>query len=285
MLYICGETRKIGRVDDGNAFLDNFDVERRRGITVFSKQAVLHYGDTEFVLLDTPGHIDFSSETERTFSVLDCAVMVISGIDGVQSHTETLWRLLDSYNIPVFIFVNKTDITPKSHEELMNDIHSRLGSRCTYFGKDRPHEELFEEISLCDENIMNEYLENGSVGSDSIRRAVSERKIFPVMFGSALKLDGVTEFLDILSEYIPEKTYGSTFGAKVYKITEDGGVRLTHMKLTGGSLAVRTPVGEEKITALRLYSGEKYTTVPFAEAGMAVAAEGLSKTYAGQGLG
>lgn len=285
MLYICGETRKIGRVDDGNAFLDNFEVERRRGITVFSKQAVLHYGDTEFILLDTPGHIDFSSETERTFSVLDCAVMVISGIDGVQSHTETLWRLLDSYKIPVFIFVNKTDITPKSQDELMSDIHSRLGSRCIFFGKDRPSDELFEEISLCDENIMNEYLENNSVSSDSIRKAVSERKIFPVMFGSALKLDGVSEFLDILSEYIPERTYGSTFGAKVYKITEDNGVRLTHMKITGGSLAVHTPVGEEKITALRLYSGEKYTSVASAEAGMAVAAEGLSHTYAGQGLG
>lgn len=290
MLYRCGETRKIGRVDNGDAFLDNFALERERGITIFSKQAVFTYNDTEFILLDTPGHVDFSPETERTMNVLDYAVLVISGTDGVQSHTETLWRLLDSYNIPVFIFVNKTDISEYTREQLTEDIKRRLSSKCICFDNDIAEDELYENIALCSEQLMDNYLETGSVDKSLIRSAIRSRQLFPCCFGSALKLRGIDEFLDVLSEYSDNGIYGNSFGARVFKISEDNqGNRLTHMKITGGSLKVKTPISyngkEEKINQIRIYSGAKFTSCDEAEAGMTVAVTGLSESFAGQGLG
>ena len=289
MLYRCGETRKIGRVDNGDAFLDTFSLERERGITIFSKQAVLHHGDTEFVLLDTPGHVDFSPETERALSVLDYAVLVISGTDGVQSHTETLCRLLDRYDIPTFIFVNKTDISQRSREELLEELRNRISSRCVSFEKDVPRDEFYENISLCDEHIMEQYLESGAADDDNIRSAVRARRIFPVCFGSALKLIGVDEFLDVLSRYTAQPAYGEKFAAKVYKIARENGTRLTYMKITGGTLKVRMSINycgiEEKISRIRVYSGVKFTSPDEVSAGMVCAVEGLTKTYAGQGLG
>ncbi len=287
LLYLCGETRKIGRVDKGDSFLDINETERRRGITIFSKEALLHYDDTEIILLDTPGHTDFSAETERTFSVLDAAVLVISGTDGVQSHTETLRNMLESYDIPTFIFVNKTDITHRSKEELLQNIKEKLGKGCVSF--ENRDEDFLEEISLTDENIMNEYLENGSVSDDTIKRAVRMRKIFPVYFGSALKLTGIEPLLCGICKYSSEKKYGGDFGARVYKITEDGGKRLTHMKITGGKISVRDSVkygeSEEKINRIRIYNGARFSYVNEARAGQIIAVEGLTKTYAGEGLG
>lgn len=289
MLYISGEIRKLGRVDNGDSFLDNFAAERSRGITVFSKQAIINYRDTEFILLDTPGHIDFTAETERTFSVLDAAVLVISGSEGIQSHTETLWKMLCRHNIPVFIFVNKMDLSFKSESELMEEIQNRLGGKCIHFGIERESAAFYEDISLCSEDIMNEYLESGAVSAESISHEIQECKIFPVTFGSALRLNGVKEFMDTLSEYTAEKKYPSDFGALVYKITSDNGVRLTHMKITGGVLNVRAALKygntEEKASRIRIYSGAKYNAAAAAEAGMLAAAEGLTATYAGQGLG
>lgn len=288
MLYTAGELRRLGRVDKGDAFLDTHSIERSRGITVFSKQAVMGYGDNVYTLLDTPGHADFSAETERALRVLDYAVLVISGTDGVQSHTETLWKLLRRYNIPTVIFVNKTDISAYSPSVLMGGLKSRLDKNCVDFSpisSGQASESFFEEIALSDEELMNTFLDSGQITQSDIRRAVTVRKLFPCFFGSALKLDGIAEFLAGLDFCTEEKSYGQAFGARVYKITEDQGVRLTHMKITGGTLRPRDIVGNEKVTRIRVYSGAKYQAADEVEAGTLCAAEGLTQTRAGDGLG
>ncbi len=281
MLYCAGELRRLGRVDKGDAFLDTHEIERQRGITVFSKQAVLNFEDWEYTLLDTPGHADFSAETERALRILDYAVLVISGTDGVQSHTETIWRLLTRYGIPTFVFVNKMDISAYDRSVLMGGLEKLSGGGCIDFTAD----DFLESTALRDESLMNEYFDNGDISDKSIQRVISERKIFPCYFGSALKLDGVKEFLSGLARYTAEKPKREEFGAVVYKITEEQGGRLTHMKITGGSLKVRELIDGEKVTRIRIYSGAKYRTAEEAFAGTVCAAEGLSKTRAGEGLG
>lgn len=285
MLYSAGEIRKLGRVDHGDAFLDTHSIERSRGITVFSKQAVMRYGDCDITLLDTPGHADFSAETERALQALDYAVLVISGTDGVQSHTETLWRLLTRYRIPAFIFVNKMDISSYEPSVLMGGLCNRLDSGCIDFSASRDRNAFYEEAAMCDERFMEEYLESGEVSPESLRRAIAERKIFPCFFGSALKMSGIEEFLKGLDFYAVQKEYPAEFGARVFKITEEQNVRLTHMKITGGSLKVRSVIGEEKINQIRIYSGTKFQAVDEVFSGAVCAVTGLAHSYSGQGLG
>lgn len=295
VLYHAGEIRRLGRVDHGDAFLDTNKIERDRGITIFSKQAQLRYNDTEFTLLDTPGHVDFSTETERTLQVLDYAVLVISGTDGVQNHTETLWELLEQYNIPAFLFINKMDISERSREELIAELKNKLSDGCIDFSGDRKSDEFWEEAALCSETLMESFLENGSIESDDIKRAILKRKIFPCCFGSALKLDGIDEFLSLFDEFTISPTYGDEFGAKVFKISEDErGERLTHVKITGGVLNVKDELTAseddrdewtEKVNQIRIYSGAKFQTADEAEAGTICAVTGLTKTYPGEGLG
>ncbi len=285
MLYSAGEIRKLGRVDHGDAFLDTHSIERSRGITVFSKQAVMRYGDCDITLLDTPGHADFSAETERALQALDYAVLVISGTDGVQSHTETLWRLLTRYRIPAFIFVNKMDISSYEPSVLMGGLCNRLDSGCIDFSANRDRDAFYEEAAICDERLMDEYLENGEVSPASLRRAIAERKIFPCFFGSALKMNGIEEFLKGLDFYAEQKDYPAEFGARVFKITEEQNVRLTHIKITGGSLKVRSVIGEEKINQIRIYSGTKFQAVDEVFSGAVCAVTGLAHSYSGQGLG
>ncbi len=286
MLYCAGELRRLGRVDKGDAFLDTHEIERQRGITVFSKQAVLNFDGGEYTLLDTPGHADFSAETERALRILDYAVLVISGTDGVQSHTETIWRLLTRYNIPVFVFVNKMDISSYDSSVLMGGLEKLSGGGCIDFTSDGlTRDDFLESIALRDEALMNEYLDNGDISSKSIQRVILERKIFPCYFGSALKLTGVKELLSGLSRYTAETPSCQDFGAVVYKITDEQGGRLTHMKITGGSLKVRTVLDGEKVTRIRIYSGAKYSAADEVFPGTVCAVEGLSKTRAGEGLG
>ena len=285
MLYSAGEIRKLGRVDHGDAFLDTHSIERSRGITVFSKQAVMRYGDCDITLLDTPGHADFSAETERALQALDYAVLVISGTDGVQSHTETLWRLLTRYRIPAFIFVNKMDISAYEPSVLMGGLCNRLDSGCIDFSANRDRDEFYEESAMCDEGLMEEYLESGEVSPESLRRAIAERKIFPCFFGSALKMSGIEEFLKGLDFYTEQRDYPAEFGARVFKITEEQNVRLTHMKITGGSLKVRSVIDEEKINQIRIYSGTKFQAVDEVFAGAVCAVTGLAHSYSGQGIG
>lgn len=288
MLYKSGTIRTHGRVDHGNAFLDTNEIEREKGITIFSKQAVMTIGDTTLTLLDTPGHIDFSTETERTLSVLDYCILVISGADGVENHTKTLWKLLDRYNVPTFIFINKMDISHYTKEEILADIHKHLSENAVIISDT-------DSLVLCDEAIMEEYLENDSVSVTSISDAISNRTLFPCFFGSALKLDSITEFLEAIDTYTKMPTLNKDFGAKIFKITHDNdGNRLTHIKVTGGVLKAKTIFeyniddGErqsEKADTLRIYSGEKYTLTDTATQGMICAVTGLTKTVAGMGLG
>lgn len=294
LLYHAGVLRKPGRVDRKDAFLDNHVLERSRGITIFSKQAVLTYGSDLYTLLDTPGHVDFSSETERVLQVLDYAVLLISGSDGVQNHTETLWELLKSYHIPTFVFVNKTDIAGKSKAELISELRRRLDGKITDFtaadGGDITDGALGEEAALCGEELMTEFLEKGSVSAESIIKAVKKRSLFPCFFGAALKLEGTESFLRCFSSYTEAPRYGDEFKARVFKITRDEqGNRLTHLKVTGGTLKTRMQIGEgdeaEKIGGIRIYSGSRYTAAEEARPGTVCAVTGLSKAYAGQGLG
>lgn len=289
LLYMSGALRKLGRVDHGDAFLDTDSLERKRGITIFSKQAILTVGDTELTLLDTPGHVDFSAEMERTLSVLDYAILVISGTDGVQSHTRTLWQLLDRYGVPVFLFVNKMDLAPSRREALINELQKKLSPGCIDFTD--THEEA---VAMCDESALEEYLDSGSVGLSRTTELIAARKVFPCFFGSALKLDGVEEFLTAAAELMKERTYPGGFGAKVFKISRDAqGARLTWLKITGGTLKVKSSLSysvgetpyEEKADQLRRYSGQKFQTVSEAHAGMVVAVTGLAHTYVGLGLG
>ena len=289
ILFRSGEIRSLGRVDHKDAFLDTDTIEKERGITIFSKQAVFSYKDTEFTLLDTPGHVDFSAETERTLKVLDYAVLVVSASEGVQSHTETIWKLLSDYNVPVFVFVNKTDISERSSAEIIDELKSRLGEGFVDFSEGAD----FEELALCDETCLEEFM-NGCVSDETIRDCILRRKVYPCVFGSALKLKGVDEFLETLEKYTDNKNSASTFGAKVFKITYDEkGMRLTHMKITGGEINVRdeletvTDKGNfaEKVNQIRIYSGAKYKTAEKAVAGEVCAVSGLSHTFAGQGFG
>lgn len=288
MLYLSGSIKKLGRVDHGNAFLDNFALERERGITIFSKQALLPLKRYQFTLLDTPGHVDFSTEMERTLQVLDYAILVISGTDGVQAHTETLWRLLKRYNIPVFLFVNKMDLAGADREAVMQSLKERLDENCVAFGGDS--DSLLDELSMCDESLMESYLETGTLEAVEIARAIAGRKLFPCWFGSALKLDGVPAFLDALEEYTLVKRYPTPFGARVYKISRDNqGNRLTWLKVTGGTLNVKMLIEQgdcaEKVEQIRFYSGARFTAGDCAEAGTVCAVTGLTRTRSGQGLG
>ncbi len=236
LLYEGGALRKLGRVDHGDAFFDTYALERSRGITIFSKQAVMRLGEKQVTLLDTPGHADFSAEMERTLQVLDYAVLVISGTDGIQGHTRTLWNLLKRYQIPVFLFINKMDLPGTARESLMEELKERLDGNCVDFGEERECREFMENLAVCDERVMERYLETGRVDDGEIRELISRRKVFPCYFGSALKLIGVREFLEGFGWYTKEISYPEHFGAKVFKITRDGqGNRLTHLKITGAA--------------------------------------------------
>ena len=286
MLYLSGTVRKLGRVDHKDAFLDTYSLERDRGITIFSKQAVFSLGNRRINLLDTPGHVDFSAEMERTLQVLDYAVLVISGADGVQGHTETLWKLLKLYEIPTFIFINKMDQPGTDRESLLAELKERLDEGCIVFGKGKNVESL-EEIAMTDEVVLDYFMEHETVRNEDICRLIRERKIFPCYFGSALKLDGVQELLAGFEEYMKPFDGKKEFGARVFKISrDDKGERLTFLKVTGGKLVVKMPINKaEKINQIRIYSGAKYEAVNEVEAGGVCAVTGLSSSYIGQGLG
>ena len=283
MLYRTGKLRKIGRVDHGDTALDTHTLERERGITIFASQAVFSTDKIEVTLLDTPGHVDFSSETERTLSVLDYAILVISGLDGVQSHTLTLWKLLKLYNVPTFVFVTKMDFARKSREEIIENLNSELDGEFVDFGDE---EAVSENMALCSESLMEKYLSGEKIDEKEIAEAIKLRKIFPCFFGSGLKLDGIDKFIKALEEYAIQPEYPEVFGAKVFKISHDSqGVRLTHIKVTGGSVKVREMIGDEKISCIRIYSGAKFTTADEVRSGEICALTGLDKTHNGQGLG
>ena len=299
ILYLRGSIRKIGRVDHGDAFLDNYELERSRGITIFSKQARLTLENREVTLPDTPGHVDFSAEMERTRQVLDAAVLVISGADGVQGHVETLWKLLKYYQIPVFLFVNKMDQEGTDREKLLSELKKRLDGNCVDFNQEETDYAAFaEEAAMSDEKLLEEYLESGSVDRKLLKKAIADRKLFPCFFGSALKIQGVEELLKGLETYASTSPYRKNFSARVYKISRDeAGNRLTHLKVTGGVLKVKMPltnrregleeseIWEEKADQIRLYSGAGYQAVNEAGPGSICAVTGLSRTFAGEGLG
>lgn len=290
LLYHTGAIRKMGRVDHQNAFLDTYELERARGITIFSKQAGFTLGDREVVLLDTPGHVDFSAEMERTLQILDYAVLIIGGTDGVQGHVETLWRLLRQYKIPVFLFINKMDQDGANSAEILKELQGRLDEKCIDFTASQPQEEFMENLAMCDETVLETYLEEGEISEKQIRELIARRKVFPCYFGSALKSQGIQEFLEGLETYTKVPDYPDTFGAKVYKISRDEkGSRLTHMKITGGNLKVKQVLSgedwEEKADQIRIYSGAGFEAVKEVPAGAVCAVTGLTRTHAGQGLG
>lgn len=298
ILHACGTIRKAGRVDHKDAFLDNGEMERARGITIFSKQARVTWKDCDITILDTPGHVDFSAEMERTLQVLDYALLVIDGKDGVQGDVHTLWQLLGRYRVPVFIFVNKMDQPGTDREAVLTELRHKLDNNIMEIPSDIASEpEAAEELAMCSEQLMEEYLENGSIEADSVNDAICERKLFPCFFGSALKEEGITELLDGINSMTENMEYPEEFGARVYKIGRDAsGVRLTYMKVTGGTLRVKMMVGnsrsadgdnvwEEKADQLRLYNGAGYQMAEKVEAGDICAVTGLLKTFAGQGLG
>lgn len=283
MLYRTGKLRKIGRVDHGDTALDTHALERERGITIFASQAVFSTYKMEVTLLDTPGHVDFSSETERTLGVLDYAILVISGLDGVQSHTLTLWKLLRLYGVPTFVFVTKMDFARKSREEIIENLNSELDGEFVDFGDEAA---MSEGLALCSESMMEKYLGGETIDEREIAEAIKLRQVFPCFFGSGLKLDGIDEFIDALEKYTIQPEYSEAFGAKVFKISHDPqGVRLTHIKVTGGSIKVREMIGDEKISGIRIYSGAKFTTADEGKSGEICALTGLDKTHNGQGLG
>ena len=297
ILYLTGEIRKLGRVDHQDAFLDNFAMERARGITIFSKQAEVMLDDMEMTLIDTPGHVDFSAEMERTLQILDYAVLLISGADGVQSHVETLWRLLKKYEIPTFLFINKMDQQGTDRTSLLLELQKKLDEHCIDFSAAEDplmDGETAEAIALCEESLLEQYLETGEIRKEDAMRMIARRKIFPCYFGSALKLQGVQELLDALREYSVQKEYPEKFAARVYKISRDEqGNRLTHMKITGGSLKVKAVLHggdgedawEEKVNQIRICSGGNFQAINEAQAGMVCAVTGLNHTKAGEGLG
>lgn len=289
MLYLSGKIAKLGRVDNKDAYLDTYELERARGITIFSKQAIFDIGDTQITLLDTPGHVDFSAEMERTLQVLDYAILVVSGADGVQGHTRTLWRLLSLYRIPVFLFVNKMDQSGTDQDKLMEEIKKQLDEGCIEFGQPEP-DGFDDQLAMCDEHMMEAYLETGRMEAALIRKAIRERRVFPCYFGSALKLQGIEQFMHGIVEYAELPCYPEEFGAKIFKVTRDEqGNRLTHMKLTGGKLKVRDVLKdhgrEEKVNQIRIYSGQKFEAVNETVAGTVCAVTGLTQTRPGQGFG
>lgn len=285
MLYTSGAIRTMGRVDNRDAFLDTYALERERGITIFSKQAVFPLGTTQVTLLDTPGHVDFSPEMERTLQVLDYAILVISGADGVQGHTRTLWNLLRRYEIPTFVFVNKMDQKGTDAEVLLQELKNVLEEGCVDFSTKRDAH-FYEEAAVCSEDALEEFLETGRLKKETLQELFLERQLFPCFFGSALRLEGVKEFVEQMQELIKVPAYPETFGAKVFKIARDeAGNRLTYLKITGGSLKVKAVIEGQKVNQIRIYSGEKYEAVNEAEAGSICALTGLSDTYPGEGLG
>lgn len=294
LLFENGSIRKTGRVDNGDAFLDTYALEKERGITIFSKQALLQREDAVITLLDTPGHVDFSAEMERTLWVLDAAILVISASDGVQGHTRTVWKLLHKHNVPVIIFVNKMDQPGADKEKLLSDIKKQLSDNCVDFS-DVTSDDCLEQIAVSEEALLNHFLEEGTLSKEQIVRTIEERKVFPCLFGSALKNEGVKELLDLLYEYIPVPTYGTELGAKVFKIARDEqGNRLTYLKVTGGSLKVREMISsalsketpwEEKVNQIRVYSGARFEPVNEAFPGCVCAVTGLTKTLPGEGIG
>ncbi|MBQ8148789.1 MAG: TetM/TetW/TetO/TetS family tetracycline resistance ribosomal protection protein [Lachnospiraceae bacterium] len=304
LLYETGSIRTLGRVDHKDAFLDTYSMERARGITIFSKQAELTMGDMEVTLLDTPGHVDFSAEMERTLQVLDYAILVINGADGVQGHTRTLWKLLKQYEIPVFLFVNKMDQMGTNREQLLLELQNLLSDSCLEFTNREAttSEAFFDALAMCDESLMEAFLEQGTIEKELIRQAIKNRKVFPCFFGSALKLEGVDTLIQGIGDYATPPDYGEEFGAKVYKISRDQqGNRLTHLKITGGSLKVKSLLAhkkdkeeqtanqsnenEEKINQIRIYSGSGFQAVSEVEAGMICAVTGLEESYCGEGFG
>lgn len=285
MLYTAGAIRTMGRVDNRDAFLDTYALERERGITIFSKQAVFSLGTTQVTLLDTPGHVDFSPEMERTLQVLDYAILVISGADGVQGHTRTLWNLLKRYEIPTFVFVNKMDQAGTDAEVLLQELKTVLEEGCVNFSAKRDAA-FYEEAAVCSEDALEEFLETGRLKKETLQELFLERQLFPCFFGSALRLEGVKEFVEQMQELIKVPAYSETFGAKVFKIARDeAGNRLTYLKITGGSLKVKAVIEGQKVNQIRIYSGEKYEAVNEVEAGSICAVTGLSDTYPGEGLG
>ena len=305
LLFTAGAIRKAGRVDKKDAFLDNYELERERGITIFSKQAVFSYEDLRITLLDTPGHVDFSTEMERTLQVLDAAVLLISAADGVQSHTRTLWKLLESYQVPVFLFVNKMDQPGADQEKILAGIQNQLSGNCVDFtplvgtaateskgaALEADMQEAMEAVAICDEELLNSFLTDGRISQGQLREKIAERKVFPCLFGSALRLQGIEALLSAIAAYAPEKTYPEAFGARVFKVTRDSqGSRLTHMKITGGTLKAKMELTcaedkTEKVNQIRVYSGERFEAVNEAAAGSVCAVTGLLGTMAGQGLG
>lgn len=299
ILYKTGSIRKAGRVDHKDAFLDTYELERARGITIFSKQAEFQLGQYAVTLLDTPGHVDFSAEMERTLQVLDYAILVISGADGVQGHVMTLWRLLKQYEIPVFLFINKMDQPGTDREALLQELQSRLDDRCMDFGRSWEDPDFQEELAMCEEELLEHFLEEGEVEQEEAARLIWERKVFPCFFGSALRMTGVEEFLQGIETYVREPEYPETFGARVYKIARDAqGNRLTYLKVTGGSLKVKQMLQgtfvnadgqeeewKEKADQIRVYSGVGFAPIQEAGSGTVCAVTGLTKTFCGQGLG
>lgn len=284
ILYLNGITRSLGRVDHGDAFLDTFELERARGITIFSKQAVFSLGEKEVTLLDTPGHMDFSAEMERTLQVLDYGILVISGPDGVQGQVQTLWKLLERYQIPTFLFINKMDQSGADLTHIMEELKSRLSEHCLL--ADHRDEMFYEQAALCDEAVLEKYLETGLISDETISDLTASRKLFPCYSGSALKMEGVKEFLDEFAKYARCPSYPEEFAARVFKITRDQqGSRLTHMKLVGGTLHVKDMVGESKINQIRIYSGSRFRSVEAVQAGTVCAVTGLDDTRIGQSFG
>ena len=292
LLYTTGNIRKLGRVDHKDAFLDTYSLERERGITIFSKQAQLKWKneneEINMTLLDTPGHVDFSAEMERTLQVLDYGILVVSGSDGVQGHTETLWKLLKRYNIPTFIFVNKMDLAGSDKNHIMENLKSRLDTNCVDFSDyEKSDDNFLENVATCDENALENYMDTGEISNKSeITNLIAERKVFPCFFGSALKLDGIELLLNAMANLTKNKSYSDEFGARVYKISRDSqGNRLTHMKVTGGVLKVKDVINDEKVNQIRIYSGNKFETKDSVKAGEVCAVTGLENTRPGQGIG
>jgi len=291
MLYRSGNLRKLGRVDNGDAFLDPDELEKKRGITIFSHQASVQYDDFELTLLDTPGHVDFASQTEQVLSVLDYAILVVSATDGIQGYTRTLWRLLEHYQIPTFIFVNKMDSDGADKNKALAQLQSIFSKGCISFGSDDSQmnipEESYEEIAMCDDNILEEFLNTGNLSDDAVSQMIKDRQVFPCYFGSALKISGVDGFLSGMKRWTRESEYSAGFGARVFKISHDEkGERLTWVKVTGGELKTKAVLlNEQKANQLRIYNGSKFTLSPEVVAGGVCAITGLTDTYPGQGLG
>ena len=291
LLYKSGAIDRPGRVDNKDAFLDNYDIERARGITVFSKQAVIHYGDVEYTLIDTPGHVDFGAEMERSLMILDYAVLVIDGSRGVQSHTATLWRLLENYRIPTFVFVNKMDRDDTDRKAVLDGMAAELSDRIIDFTDGIP----YEDVSLCDDSLFDEFMTHETIVSENIAKAVSRRLIFPCFMGSALKLDGIDNLMQCMSKLVIRPEYPDEFSGLVYKIAYgQRGERLTYIKITGGRLRVRDVIRgkhadgtswEAKVNEIRVYNGGRYNSISEAEPGMVCAVGGLTESDTGDGTG